>query len=113
MTKCLDIERAQALIRDLEANREIAISEESPPDTNDVDAEFIYEATSEFYRENRGPLGPVKAGLDEILAPPRLFVYCRIFHGVPVYAPYMERFYLVGWTTAGPSSHWVGGRKTR
>ena len=99
---CFIIERPQALAGELETNRETAISKESPPDAGEVDAEYLHEATTEFYRENGGPVGPVTARLDEFLSPARLLAYCRLFEGVPVYAPYMERFYLVDQLGACP-----------
>ena len=38
---------------------------------------------------------PAEAGIGEIRVPARLLAYSGLFEGVPVYAPYMEQFYLV------------------
>ena len=93
---CIDIQRAHALARDIEINRDLAMAEEeSPSDPEEADAEHTYEATTQFYMEHRDLLGPVSVGRGEILAPARLLAYCGLFEGTPVYAPYMEDFYLV------------------
>ena len=93
---CIDIQRAHALARDIEINRNLAMAEvDILLEPEEADAEYIYEATTEFYMEHRALLGPVSVGLGEILAPARLLAYCGLFEGTPVYDTYMEKFYLV------------------
>ena len=90
---CTDVPYTGNLVRDIELNRDLAMHEEGAPD--EVDDEYYYEKTTEFYLERPDLLGRVSVSYGEELASARLLVYCGLFEGVPVYPEYMDKFFLV------------------
>ena len=95
---CIDMQRAHALVRDIEFNRDRAMDGVPLPDADDLlgeDAELAFHRTMEFYLDRRDLLGQVSAGENEIRALSRLLAYCGLFKAIRFLEPTMENFYLI------------------
>ena len=82
---CVDVRRAQILVRDIEINRDVAMHRVGPPDPDapaGANAERHFERVSEFYLEHPdlGERAPLSFGEEHALV--RLLGYCGLFREI-------------------------------
>ena len=79
---CVDVRRAQTLVRDIEINRDVAMHRVGPPDPDApawANAERHFERIAEFYLEHPDLGERVPFSFGEELALARLLAYCGLF----------------------------------
>ena len=82
---CVDVRRAQILVRDIEINRDVAMHRVGPPDPDapaGANAERHFERIVEFYLEHRDLGERVPLSFGEELALARLLAYCGLFREI-------------------------------
>ena len=84
---CIDFRHAEALVKDIEINRDVAMHRSGPPDPNaptGANLERHFERVMEFYMDQPGLGGRVPFSFGEELALSKMLGYCELLREVAV-----------------------------